>query len=74
MANDNTLQDSFLGKLRDNKVAVSVYLVNGIRLQGHIDDFDQYVIILNATGQQMIYKHAVSTLMPSTGGKAEGHH
>jgi len=46
-------------------VAVSIYLVNGIKLQGKIDSFDQYVIMLKNTVSQMVYKHAISTIVPS---------
>ena len=59
------LQDPFLNVLRKEHVPVSIYLVNGIKLQGNIDSFDQYVILLRNTVTQMVYKHAVSTIVPS---------
>ncbi len=59
------LQDPFLNQLRREHVPVSIYLVNGIKLQGHIDSYDQYVILLRNTVPQMVYKHAVSTIVPS---------
>ena len=62
--NEN-LQDRFLNKLRKEKVQVSIFLVNGIKLQGQIDSFDQYVVVLKNTTSQMVYKHAISTVMPS---------
>ena len=59
-----TLQDRFLNALRKDRVPVSVYLVNGIKLQGEIDSFDQYVVMLRNSVSQMIYKHAISTVVP----------
>lgn len=59
------LQDPFLNILRREHVSVSVYLVNGIKLQGHIESFDQYVVLLKNTVTQMVYKHAISTIVPS---------
>jgi host factor-I protein len=58
------LQDPFLNLLRREHVPVSIYLVNGIKLQGHIDSFDQYVVLLRNTVTQMVYKHAISTVVP----------
>ena len=60
-----SLQDPFLNALRKERVQVAIYLVNGIKLQGHVDSFDQYVILLKNTVTQMVYKHAVSTIVPS---------
>lgn len=60
----SSLQDPFLNALRKEQVPVSVYLVNGIKLQGEIDSFDQYVVILRNSVNQMIYKHAISTVVP----------
>lgn len=60
----STLQDPFLNALRKERVPVSVYLVNGIKLQGEIDSFDQYVVMLRNSVSQMIYKHAISTVVP----------
>ena len=59
------LQDPFLNLLRKERVSVSIYLVNGIKLQGHIDSFDQYVILLKNTVPQVVYKHAISTIDPA---------
>ena len=59
------LQDPFLNTLRKEKVPVSVFLVNGIKLQGQIDAFDQYVVVLKNTVSQMVYKHAISTVVPA---------
>lgn len=61
----STLQDPFLKALREGRVPVSVYLVNGIKLQGEIESFDQYVVMLRNSVCQMIYKHAISTIVPA---------
>lgn len=58
------LQDPFLNLLRREHVPVSIYLVNGIKLQGQIESFDQYVVLLRNTVTQMVYKHAISTVVP----------
>jgi len=60
-----TLQDPFLNALRKERIQVSIYLVNGIKLQGVVESFDQYVILLRNTITQMVYKHAVSTIVPA---------
>jgi host factor-I protein len=61
-----SLQDPFLNLLRTEHVPVSMYLVNGIKLQGHIESFDAYVILLrNTVTLQMVYKHAISTIVPA---------
>jgi len=65
MAKGQSLQDPFLNALRREKVPVSIYLVNGIKLQGHIDSFDQFVVLLRNSINQMVYKHAISTVVPS---------
>ncbi|MCH8159114.1 MAG: RNA chaperone Hfq [Proteobacteria bacterium] len=65
MAKGQTLQDPFLNILRKEKIPVSIYLVNGIKLQGHVDSFDQFVILLKNSVNQMVYKHAISTVVPS---------
>ena len=62
---DKSLQDAFLRNLSEKRIPVAVFLVNGIKLQGHIEDFDKYVIILRNSGSQMVFKHAISTVMPS---------
>ena len=59
------LQDPFLNALRKERIPVSIYLVNGIKLQGHIDSFDQYVVLLKNSVTQMVYKHAISTVVPA---------
>lgn len=61
------LQDPFLNALRHEHIPVSIYLVNGIKLQGQIESFDQYVILLRNTVTQMVYKHAISTILPGRG-------
>ena len=63
-AKGQLLQDPFLNALRKEHVPVSIYLVNGIKLQGQVDSFDQYVILLKNTVTQMVYKHAISTIVP----------
>jgi host factor-I protein len=59
------LQDQFLTALRKEQVPVSMFLVNGIKLMGQIDSFDQYVVLLRSTNIQAVYKHAISTVVPS---------
>lgn len=59
------LQDPFLNVLRKERIPVSIFLVNGIKLQGHVDSFDQFVVLLRNTVSQMIYKHAISTIVPA---------
>jgi host factor-I protein len=66
MQNKNTtLQEPFLNILRKERIPVSIYLISGIKLQGQIESFDQYVIILKNVVNQMIYKHAISTIVPA---------
>ncbi len=65
MTKAQSLQDPFLNALRKEKVSVSIYLVNGIKLQGQIDSFDQFVILLKNSVNQMVYKHAISTIVPA---------
>lgn len=65
MSKGQSLQDPFLNALRKERVPVSIYLVNGIKLQGHIESFDQFVILLRNAVSQMVYKHAISTIVPS---------
>ena len=64
MTKGQSLQDPFLNALRKDKTPVSVYLVNGIKLQGKIDSFDQFVVLLSNSVNQMVYKHAISTVVP----------
>ncbi|OGS97844.1 MAG: RNA chaperone Hfq [Gallionellales bacterium RIFCSPLOWO2_12_FULL_59_22] len=59
------LQDPFLNTLRKERVQVAIYLVNGIKLQGQVESFDQYVVLLKNTITQMVYKHAISTIVPA---------
>ncbi len=59
------LQDPFLNALRTEKVPVSIYLVNGIKLQGLVESFDQFVVLLKNSVSQMVYKHAISTVVPA---------
>lgn len=63
------LQDPFLNDLRRSRTQVNMYLVNGIKLQGKIDAFDQYVVVLRNNVQQMVYKHAISTIVPLRAGE-----
>jgi host factor-I protein len=65
MSKNQLLQDPFLNELRKEKVPVSVFLVNGIKLHGVIDSYDQYVLMLKNSITQMVYKHAISTVVPS---------
>ena len=65
MSKGQSLQDPYLNTLRKERVPVSIFLVNGIKLQGQIDSFDQFVIVLKNTVSQMVYKHAISTIVPS---------
>jgi host factor-I protein len=65
MAKGQSLQDPFLNALRKEKVPVAIYLVNGIKLQGQVESFDQFVVLLKNSVSQMVYKHAISTVVPS---------
>ena len=65
MSKGQTLQDPYLNALRKERVPVSIYLVNGIKLQGQIESFDQFVVLLKNTVSQMVYKHAISTVVPA---------
>ena len=65
MARGQSLQDPFLNALRKERVPVSIYLVNGIKLQGQVDSFDQFVVLLKNSVSQMVYKHAISTVVPA---------
>ena len=65
MPKGHSLQDPFLNALRKDRVPVSIYLVSGIKLQGQIESFDNFVILLRNTVSQMIYKSAISTVVPS---------
>ena len=65
MAKGQSLQDPFLNALRRDRIPVAIYLVNGIKLQGEVESFDQFVILLRNTVSQMVYKHAISTIVPA---------
>ena len=65
MSKGHTLQDPFLNVLRKERIPVSIYLVSGIKLQGQIESFDQFVILLKNAVSQMVYKHAISTVVPA---------
>ena len=65
MSKGHTLQDPFLNALRKERVPVSIYLTNGIKLHGHIESFDQFAILLKNTVNQLVYKHAISTIVPA---------
>ncbi|MDH5777723.1 MAG: RNA chaperone Hfq [Gammaproteobacteria bacterium] len=65
MSKGQALQDPFLNALRKERIPVSIYLVNGIKLQGQIESFDQFVVLLRNTVSQMVYKHAISTVVPA---------
>jgi len=65
MSKGHSLQDPYLNALRKERVPVSIYLVNGIKLQGQIESFDQFVVLLRNSVSQMVYKHAISTVVPA---------
>jgi host factor-I protein len=65
MSKGQMLQDPFLNALRKERIPVAIYLVNGIKLQGHIESFDQFVVLLKNSVSQMVYKHAISTVVPA---------
>jgi len=65
MSKGHNLQDPFLNVLRKERIPVSIFLVNGIKLQGQVESFDQFVVLLKNTVSQMVYKHAISTVVPS---------
>jgi len=65
MSKGQSLQEPFLNALRKEKIPVSIYLVNGIKLQGQVESFDQFVILLRNSLSQMVYKHAISTIVPT---------
>jgi host factor-I protein len=65
MSKGHTLQDPFLNALRKDRIPVAIYLVNGIKLQGQVESFDQFVILLRNSVSQLVYKHAVSTIVPT---------
>ena len=71
MSKRENLQDPYLNALRKERVSVSIFLVNGIKLQGQIESFDQFVVLLRNTVSQMVYKHAISTVVPAHNVKVE---
>ena len=65
MPKGQSLQEPFLNALRKERVPVSIFLVNGIKLQGQVESFDQFAVMLRNTVSQMVYKHAISTIVPA---------
>jgi host factor-I protein len=65
MGKGQSLQEPYLNALRKERIPVSIYLVNGIKLQGQVESFDQFAILLKNSVSQMVYKHAISTVVPS---------
>ena len=68
MSNDKkqNLQDAFLNAVRKSKTPLTIFLVNGVKLQGIVTWFDNFCVLLRRDGQvQLVYKHAISTIMPS---------
>ena len=65
MSKGHNLKDPFLNALRKERIPVSIFLVNGIKLQGQVESFDQFVVLLKNNVSQMVYKHAISTIVPS---------
>ncbi|CAM8650444.1 Hfq Uncharacterized host factor I protein [Paracoccaceae bacterium] len=64
-ADKQNLQDAFLNQVRKSKVPVTIFLINGVKLQGVITWFDNFCVLLRRDGQsQLVYKHAISTIMP----------
>jgi len=74
MPKGQSLQDPFLNALRKERIPVAIYLVNGIKLQGQIDSFDQFVVLLKNSVNQMVYKHAISTVVPARNVKLPASH
>lgn len=72
MSKGHSLQDPFLNALRKERIPVSIFLVNGIKLQGQVESFDQYVVLLRNTVNQMVYKHAISTVVPARNPRSSG--
>ncbi len=65
MSKGHSLQDPFLNVLRKERIPVSIYLVNGIKLQGQVESFDQFMVLLKNSVSQLVYKHAISTIVPA---------
>ena len=72
MSKGHTLKDPFLNAIRKERIPVSIFLVSGIKLQGQIESFDQFVILLKSAVSQMAYKHAISTVVPARNVKVPG--
>lgn len=66
MSKVQDLRNAFLAQLKQDETPVSIFLVNGIKLHGVVDDYDDDVIMLRSTATQMVFKHAISTVVPST--------
>lgn len=65
-ADKQNLQDAFLNHVRKQKISVTIFLINGVKLQGGITWFDNFCVLLRRDGQsQLVYKHAISTIMPA---------
>ena len=65
MSHHNVLQDTFLEELRKQNMQVSIFLINGIKLHGMVDRYDEHVVMLKNGITQMVYKHAISTVVPA---------
>lgn len=74
MSKGQMLQEPYLNALRKEHVPVSIFLVNGIKLQGQIESFDQFVVLLKNNVSQMVYKHAISTIVPARNVQIETPH
>ena len=61
----SNIQDNFFNQIRKDRSFATIYLVNGIKLQGQVDSFDQFVVLLKNSVNQMVYKHAISTIVPA---------
>ena len=65
MKNNTNLQDVFLNQVRKENISITIFLINGFQLKGQVKGFDNYTIVLDSEGkQQLIYKHAISTIIP----------
>jgi len=64
MSNSKGLQDNYLNQLRKDRTPIIIYLTNGVRLKGTIKGFDNFVVLVKDVSQQLIYKHAISTIVP----------
>ena len=64
MSNSKGLQDNYLNQLRKDRTPVIIYLTNGVRLKGTVKGFDNFVVLVKDVTQQLIYKHAISTIVP----------